>query len=118
MIKTIRARIVWTFAVLVILNLTSSYWAIYNFYGIATGVSTIIRENYQSVLAAENMMKSLERQDNALLVASEGEMPSADSSLTENRDLFKKWTENRDLFFLLVRPGGPVGGASRAGAVA
>jgi two-component system, NtrC family, sensor histidine kinase KinB len=98
-IKTIRAKIVWTFAVLVVLNLTSSYWAIYNFYGIATGVSTIIKENYQSVLAAENMMKSLERQDNALLVASEGEMPSADSSLTENRDLFKKWTENRDLFF-------------------
>lgn len=99
MIKTIRAKIVWTFAVLVVLNLTSSYWAIYNFYAIATGVSTIIRENYQSVLAAENMVKSLERQDNALLVASQGEMPSADSSLTENRDLFKQYTENRDLFF-------------------
>lgn len=99
MIKTIRAKIVWTFAVLVVLNLTSSYWAIYNFYGIATSVTSIIRENYQSVLAAENMMKSLERQDNALLVASEGEMPSADSSLTENRDLFRKWEENRDLFF-------------------
>jgi two-component system, NtrC family, sensor histidine kinase KinB len=98
-IKTIRAKIVWTFAVLVVLNLTSSYWAIYNFYAIATGVSTIIRENYQSVLAAENMVKSLERQDNALLVASQGEMPSADSSLTENRDLFKQYTENRDLFF-------------------
>jgi two-component system, NtrC family, sensor histidine kinase KinB len=98
-IKTIRAKIVWTFAVLVMLNLASSYWAIYNFYGIATSVTTIIKENYQSVLAAENMMKSLERQDNALLVASEGEMPSPDSSLTENRDLFKKWDENRDLFF-------------------
>ncbi len=99
MIKTIRAKIVWTFAVLVVLNLTSSYWAIYNFYGIATAVSTIIRENYQSVLAAENMMKSLERQDNALLVASEGEMPATDESLTENQDLFRKWTENRDLFY-------------------
>jgi PAS domain S-box-containing protein len=98
-IKTIRAKIVWTFTVLVILNLASSYWAIYNFYGIASGVTTIIRENYQSVLAAENMMKSLERQDNALLVASQGEMPSADSSLTENLDLFRNWTENRNLFF-------------------
>jgi PAS domain S-box-containing protein len=98
-IKTIRAKIVWTFAVLVVLNLTSSYWAIYNFYGIATAVGTIIRENYQSVLAAENMMKSLERQDNALLVASEGEMPATDENLTENQDLFRKWTENRDLFY-------------------
>jgi PAS domain S-box-containing protein len=98
-IKSIRARIVWTFAVLVVLNLGSSYWSIYNFYSIATSVTTIIRENYQSVLAAENMMKSLERQDNALLVASEGEPPTAEGSLTENRDLFLKWTENRDLFY-------------------
>ncbi len=98
-IKSIRARIVWTFAVLVVLNLASSYWSIYNFYSIATSVTTIIRENYQSVLAAENMMKSLERQDNALLVASEGEPPTAEGSLTENRDLFLKWTENRDLFY-------------------
>jgi two-component system, NtrC family, sensor histidine kinase KinB len=98
-IKTIRAKIVWTFAVLVVLNLTSSFWAITNFYRIATSVTTLFKENYQSVLAAENMMKSLERQDNALLVASEGEVPSVDSSLTESRDLFKKWTENRDLFF-------------------
>jgi PAS domain S-box-containing protein len=99
MFKSIRARIVWTFAVLVLLNLAATYWSIYNFYAIATSVTTIIQENYLSVLAAENMMKSLERQDNALLVASEGEPATAEGSLTENRDLFLKWNENRDLFF-------------------
>ena len=99
MFKSIRARIVWTFAVLVLLNLAATYWSIYNFYAIATSVTTIIQENYLSVLAAENMMKSLERQDNALLVASEGEPATTEGSLTENRDLFLKWTENRDLFF-------------------
>jgi two-component system, NtrC family, sensor histidine kinase KinB len=99
MFKSIRARIVWTFAVLVLLNLAATYWSIYNFYAIATSVTTIIQENYLSVLAAENMMKSLERQDNALLVASEGEPATTEGSLTENRDLFLKWNENRDLFF-------------------
>jgi len=99
MFKSIRARIVWTFAVLVLLNLAATYWSIFNFYSIATSVSTIIRDNYLSVLAAENMMKSLERQDNALLVASEGEPATPGAILTENRDLFLKWTENRDLFF-------------------
>ncbi len=98
MFKSIRARIVWTFTVLVLLNLAATYWSIYNFYSIATSVTTIIRENYLSVLAAENMMKSLERQDNALLVASEGEPATAEGILTDNRDLFLKWTENRDLF--------------------
>jgi PAS domain S-box-containing protein len=99
MFKSIRARIVWTFAVLVLLNLAATYWSIYNFYAIATSVTNIIQENYLNVLAAENMMKSLERQDNALLVASEGEPATPGGSLTENRDLFLKWTENRDLFF-------------------
>lgn len=99
MFKSIRARIVWTFAVLVLLNLGATYWSIYNFYAIGTSVTNIIQENYLSVLAAENMMKSLERQDNALLVASEGEPPTAEGSLTENRDLFLKWNENRDLFY-------------------
>jgi len=99
MFKSIRARIIWTFSVLVLLNLAATYWSIYNFYAIATNVTAIIRDNYLSVLAAENMMKSLERQDNALLVASEGEPATTGGSLTENRDLFLKWTENRDLFF-------------------
>ena len=99
MFKSIRARIVWTFAVLVLLNLAATYWSIYNFYAIGTSVTSIIQDNYLSVLAAENMMKSLERQDNALLVASEGEPPTAGASLTETRDLFLKWNENRDLFF-------------------
>ncbi len=99
MFKSIRARIVWTFAVLVLLNLAATYWSIYNFYAIGTSVTTIIQDNYLSVLAAENMMKSLERQDNALLVASEGEPAESGGSLTESRDLFLKWTENRDLFF-------------------
>lgn len=99
MFTSIRARIVWTFAVLVVLNLAATYWSIYNFYAIATSVTNIIKENYLSVLAAENMMKSLERQDNALLVASEGEPATTEGRLTESRDLFLKWTENRDLFF-------------------
>lgn len=105
MFKSIRARIVWTFAVLVLLNLAATYWSIYNFYSIATSVTTIIQENYLNVLAAENMMKSLERQDNALLVASEGEPATPGGSLTEARDLFLKWTENRDLFFYWFEQG-------------
>jgi len=57
MIKTIRAKIVWTFAILVLLNLGASFWSIYNFYSLGTTVTTMLRENYQSVLAAENMVK-------------------------------------------------------------
>jgi NtrC-family two-component system sensor histidine kinase KinB len=81
---TIRAKIIWTFSVLVVLNLGASFWSIYNFYALAATLTQILSDNYQSVLAAENMVKSLERQDNILLVASEWEEPSAAANSTEN----------------------------------
>jgi len=91
MIGSIRAKIVWTFALLVVLNLAAGFWAIYNFYAFGTTVAGILHENHRSVLAAENMVKSLERQDNALLAASEGEETSAGGSFDENKELFLYW---------------------------
>ena len=91
MIKTIRAKIIWTFSGLVLLTLAASFWSIYNFYALGTTITTILSENYQSVLAAENMLKTLERQDNALLVLTEGEEPTVAGDLSENRDYFFHW---------------------------
>ncbi len=91
MIKSIRAKIVWTFASLVVLNLIAGFWSIYNFYTLGSTVAKILRENYQSVLAADNMVKALERLDNALLTQSEGEDPTAGGDFQENRDLFVYW---------------------------
>ncbi|HET6273441.1 MAG TPA: ATP-binding protein [Bacteroidota bacterium] len=91
MVTSIRAKIVWTFACLVMLNLAASFWSMYNFYALGTTVARILRENYQSVLAAENMVKSLERQDNALLAASEGEDVTRAGGYSENKNLFYYW---------------------------
>ncbi len=96
--KSIRANIILTFTCLMLLTLAAGFWSIYNFYGLGTSVSTILKENYESVRAAENMMKSLERQDIALLDASEGEGESGPGvpgggvpAYTENRDSFFYW---------------------------
>ena len=99
MIKTIRSKIVWTFTCLVLLNLASGFWSIYNFYALGTTVSAILNENYQSVLAAENMVKWLVRADKALLDASEYEAASETAALNDIKELFVPFTENRDLFF-------------------
>jgi PAS domain S-box-containing protein len=56
-----------------------------------TTVATILRENYQSVLAAENMVKLLERQDNALLAQSEGEEVTMAGNFDDNKKLFFYW---------------------------
>ncbi len=89
--KTIRAKIVLTFSVLVTLNLAAGFWSIYNFYTMGNTVARILNENYNSVLAAENMVKSLLRQDNALLAASEGEDASVGGGFEENKELFYYW---------------------------
>ncbi len=91
MLKTIRAKVVWTFAGLVTLNLAAGFWSIYNFYALGSTVVTILRENHQSVVAAEKMMQALERQDNALLVRSEGEDPTVGGDFSENSQVFVYW---------------------------
>ncbi len=106
--QSIRTKLVLTFTCLIFLSLGSSFWSIYNFYALSSAVSTILNENYQSVLAAENMMKSLERQDNALLIASEGEPPSSGASVVENRDLFKDYNANRDAFYYWYNQAGRI----------
>ena len=88
---SIRTKIIWTFAILVVLSLGGSFWAIYNFYSMGTTVATILRENYQSILAAENMVKALERQDNALLAQSEGEEAARAGGFEDNKNAFFIW---------------------------
>ncbi|HUI63850.1 MAG TPA: ATP-binding protein [Bacteroidota bacterium] len=91
MMKTIRARIVGAFACLVILNLAAGFWSIYNFYTLGTTIDSVLLDNYRSVLAAENMVKWLERLDNALLGASEGEDLTRTGIFDQNHDLFSYW---------------------------
>lgn len=91
MIKSIRAKIVWAFSLLVLLNLTAGFWSIYNFYALGTTIDSVLHENYRSVLAAENLVKWLERQDNALLVAGEGEDENVTGRFDQNRELFSYW---------------------------
>ena len=92
MIKSIRAKIIWTFTTLVVLNLGATFWSIYNFYALGTAVTMVLFDNYQSVLAAENMLKTLERQDNALLIAAEGRVPTVtgDAAVTGTRRLARR----------------------------
>ncbi len=91
MVRTIRSKIIWAFALLILLNLVAGFLSVYNFSALGTTVATILRENYLSVIAAENMVKSLEGQDNALLIASQGEEATVSGSFEENKHQFNQW---------------------------
>ncbi|MGB6648515.1 MAG: hypothetical protein WBG01_08270, partial [Bacteroidota bacterium] len=90
MIQTIRAKIILTFAALVILNLSAGFWSIFNFYTLGTTVGTVVRENYRNVVAAENVVKSLERQDNTLHFATEGMDPSG-GAYRDTKEVLLYW---------------------------
>jgi NtrC-family two-component system sensor histidine kinase KinB len=90
-IQTIRAKIIFTFIGLVLLNLVAAFWSIYNFYSLGTTVATLVRDNYRSVQAAENMVRTLERGDNALLLATEAPDSSVIRAFAESKEMFIHW---------------------------
>ena len=92
--QSLRAKIILTFSGLVVLNLVATFWSIYNFYTLGNTVATAVRENYQGVLAAENMVTALGRLESSLLLAAEGEDTVAVvGTYTENAELFVSWLD-------------------------
>ena len=96
MIQTIRAKIILTFAALVVLNLTAGFWAIYNVSTMGNTVGTIVRENYRSVVATENIVKSLERKESFLQFAADSEADvdeSRDSIYQDSKEVLLYWVD-------------------------
>ena len=65
-------------------------WAIMMFSDLGNKVDLILRENYRSVLAAQNMKEALERMDSAALFAIGGRDDRAREQFAANAPLFKK----------------------------
>jgi PAS domain S-box-containing protein len=92
--QSLRAKIILTFSGLVVLNLVATFWSIYNFYQLGNTVAISVRENYQGVLAAENMVTALGRLEGSLLLAAEGEDTVAVvGTYQENSELFVSWLD-------------------------
>ncbi len=64
--NSLRFKLSVGYFILVGISIFIAIWAIINFNRLGSSVDQIIRENYLSVVAAENMARSLEAEDNAL----------------------------------------------------
>lgn len=76
---------------LVVITIATSAFAAYHFSELASSVGRILQENYGSVLAAENMVKSVERQENAVLLFLSGDTTAAHLAFMEHREQFWRW---------------------------
>jgi NtrC-family two-component system sensor histidine kinase KinB len=66
-------------------------WAVMNLVSLGKATDAILRENYRSILAAENMVDALERQDSGMLLMFLGELEKGLSQFRENEAVFLEW---------------------------
>ena len=66
-------------------------WAIMNLVSLGKATDAILSENYRSILAAENMVDALERQDSGMLLMFLGDAGKGITQFRENEAVFLKW---------------------------
>ena len=65
---TLRKKIILGYSVAILLILIVLGWAFYNIMHLGRASEAILKKNYNSILAAENMMASIARQDHSSLL--------------------------------------------------
>lgn len=66
-------------------------WAVTNLVSLGKATEAILSENYRSILAAENMVDALERQDSGILLMFLGDVERGVTQFRENEALFFEW---------------------------
>ncbi|MCF8027576.1 MAG: cell wall metabolism sensor histidine kinase WalK [Desulfobacteraceae bacterium] len=66
-------------------------WSVVHLISLGKATDAILSENYRSILAAENMVDSLERQDSGILLIFLGNFDKGAAQFRENEAVFLKW---------------------------
>ncbi|SIN89515.1 PAS domain S-box-containing protein [Singulisphaera sp. GP187] len=90
MFKTLRTKLLVGLTPLLAIMIGLGLWAVFMLDHLGGRIDVILRENYESVLAAEGMKEALERMDSASLFALSGQDRRAQSQFREYRSMFQK----------------------------
>lgn len=90
---------------LVCISIGISVVAIYNFSRLNNFISAILNDNYQGVLASENMVKALERQENAHVSMLYDDIDSSYTQFNLNTTGFRGWLQKALLVPSTTREG-------------
>lgn len=91
MFSTLRAKVAAGFTVLVVINVIVSVWSIYNFNQLTQAITKMIKQNYQNVIATQNMLMDLERDNSAQLVMLNGYVELGYRQFQDNHSDFFVW---------------------------
>ena len=91
MVWTLRKKIFIGYGITLALMVVVLIWALVNLLDLGKASDAILRENYKSILAAENMVYAIERQDSATLLLFLGYEDQAWKQFRDNESLFFQW---------------------------
>ncbi len=91
MVSTLRKRILIGYGIALALMAVVVVWAVVNLVGLGQASDAILRENYKSILAAENMVGTIERQDSATLLVMLDYGEEGLGQFRENENQFLQW---------------------------
>ena len=86
----LRIQLLLSHLILVFLMVLVMVGAVYNFIRLGDSIDRILRNNYDSVIAAQNMKETLERQDSAATFLLAGQVEKARKQYEFNKPLFEK----------------------------
>lgn len=66
-------------------------WAVLHLISLGMATAAILSENYRSIIAAENMVDALERQDSAVLLIFLGDADNGVAQFRQNEAIFIEW---------------------------
>jgi NtrC-family two-component system sensor histidine kinase KinB len=88
---TLKKKILTGYSVAFMLMGLVVVWAMTNLLSLGKATGAILKENYRSILAAENMLGGLERQDSGVLLLFLGDTEKGISQFHENEAIFLQW---------------------------
>jgi len=88
---TLRKKILIGYGIALALVVVVFVWAFVNILSLGRASDAILRENYKSILAAENMIDAIERQDSAILLVILGYEDEGLEQYRENESQFLQW---------------------------
>jgi len=91
MVWTLRKKIFIGYGITLILMVLVLFWAFINLWELGQASDAILKENYKSILAAENMVYAIERQDSAILLIFAGYQEEGWNQFRENESQFFQW---------------------------
>lgn len=91
MVWTLRKKILIGYGMTLALMIVVFVWAFVNLLDLGQASDAILKENYKSILAAENMIGAIERQDSAILLVILGYADEGLKQYRENEISFCEW---------------------------